>query len=182
MNRYTFEQNRHNYIYYERQKGSLCARHCLNNIVQGSFFNTKNLEDISSHCQDQEAQLIHGTNLKRYPEISNKNINAVNGKDGNYSIQVIDKALGIHGLTIQRIELRDLYGGNVKACTCFLINGRQHWFCLRQIHGEWFYFNSTKGYPYRMSTQEHVLTFLFTVMEQKQYNVWCVIGDFQEIK
>ncbi len=34
------------YVYHEQQQSALCARHCLNNLLQGPFFTEFNLSQI----------------------------------------------------------------------------------------------------------------------------------------
>ena len=36
-------------IYHEKQIGSLCAVHCLNNVVQGPYFNEVAMGEIGQH-------------------------------------------------------------------------------------------------------------------------------------
>eukprot|EP00075_Anas_platyrhynchos_P022781 XP_027312034.1 ataxin-3-like [Anas platyrhynchos] len=41
-------------IFHERQEGSLCAQHCLNNLLQGEYFSPVELSSIAQQLDEEE--------------------------------------------------------------------------------------------------------------------------------
>ena len=63
--------------------------------------------------------------------------------DGNYSIQVLAKALERHKLLIESVDAKinkqeDLSGENG-----FICNSQAHWFSIRKANNVWYNLNST---------------------------------------
>nr|VZI40756.1 unnamed protein product [Spirometra erinaceieuropaei] len=48
-------------IYHEKQQGSFCAQHCLNNLLQGEYFNAGDLADIAHQLDVQERAALGQT-------------------------------------------------------------------------------------------------------------------------
>jgi len=47
-------------IYHEKQFGSLCGQHCLNNLLQGPYFTGVYLADIACELDQAEKALLGG--------------------------------------------------------------------------------------------------------------------------
>ncbi|KAJ8866382.1 hypothetical protein PR048_032225 [Dryococelus australis] len=41
-------------IFHEKQEGSLCAQHCLNALLQGSYFTPVDLAELAQQMDDEE--------------------------------------------------------------------------------------------------------------------------------
>uniref|UniRef100_A0A3Q0T312 ubiquitinyl hydrolase 1 n=1 Tax=Amphilophus citrinellus TaxID=61819 RepID=A0A3Q0T312_AMPCI len=41
-------------IFHEKQEGSLCAQHCLNNLLQGEYFTPVDLSSIAQQLDEEE--------------------------------------------------------------------------------------------------------------------------------
>uniref|UniRef100_A0A8C1ZC48 ubiquitinyl hydrolase 1 n=1 Tax=Cyprinus carpio TaxID=7962 RepID=A0A8C1ZC48_CYPCA len=41
-------------IFHEKQEGSLCAQHCLNNLLQGEYFSPVELSSIAEQLDEEE--------------------------------------------------------------------------------------------------------------------------------
>ncbi|NP_001158246.1 ataxin-3 isoform b [Homo sapiens] len=41
-------------IFHEKQEGSLCAQHCLNNLLQGEYFSPVELSSIAHQLDEEE--------------------------------------------------------------------------------------------------------------------------------
>uniref|UniRef100_A0A8C1YBL5 ubiquitinyl hydrolase 1 n=1 Tax=Cyprinus carpio TaxID=7962 RepID=A0A8C1YBL5_CYPCA len=41
-------------IFHEKQEGSLCAQHCLNNLLQGEYFSPVELSSIAQQLDEEE--------------------------------------------------------------------------------------------------------------------------------
>uniref|UniRef100_A0A2K5RJ12 ubiquitinyl hydrolase 1 n=1 Tax=Cebus imitator TaxID=2715852 RepID=A0A2K5RJ12_CEBIM len=42
------------FIFHEKQEGSLCAQHCLNNLLQGEYFSPVELASIAHQLDEEE--------------------------------------------------------------------------------------------------------------------------------
>ena len=65
----------------------LCGLHCINALLQGPIFDEVSLSQIAIQLDQEERQLMGGENSHMFAESSNV------ANDGNYSIQVLSKAL-----------------------------------------------------------------------------------------
>ena len=45
-------------IYHEKQESALCGVHCLNNLLQGSYFNASDLAEIAQDIDASEKSLM----------------------------------------------------------------------------------------------------------------------------
>uniref|UniRef100_A0A8C6WIS3 ubiquitinyl hydrolase 1 n=1 Tax=Neogobius melanostomus TaxID=47308 RepID=A0A8C6WIS3_9GOBI len=43
-------------IFHEKQEGSLCAQHCLNNLLQGEYFTPVDLSSIAHQLDEEERE------------------------------------------------------------------------------------------------------------------------------
>ena len=48
------------WIYHEKQESKLCGQHCLNNLLQGSYFTAPDLADIAQSLDESERRLLDG--------------------------------------------------------------------------------------------------------------------------
>jgi len=87
------------YIYHETQVAALCGVHCLNNLLQGNVFNEIDLMMIAREIDDTERRVMMemGSDTKDFLRFMSEDSGNVSD-EGNYSIQVLTKALDVWGL------------------------------------------------------------------------------------
>ena len=70
--------------------------------------------------------------------------------DGNYGVQVLQKALSIYGANLKLLKKRQaisyVEGGN-NTVEALIFNSSTHWYAIRKIDGIWFNLNSTNALP-----------------------------------
>ncbi|PFH51500.1 hypothetical protein AMATHDRAFT_2957 [Amanita thiersii Skay4041] len=142
-------QDLSSFIYHERQQqgSALCAQHALNNLLQGNYFSAPELSVIAQNLDMLELS---------YRGISEPGGSTNMDDTGFFSVQVIENALKVWGLSLVRWrgeEMR-LYHDRPHCQLAFILNLEQHWFTLRRfghaepdIHndtgdGHWFNLNS----------------------------------------
>ena len=127
------------YVYFEKQSDDrLCGLHCLNNLLQGPYLDVITLSEIGIELDKLEKELtgVHSQN-----NVDN---------DGNFGIQVLQKALSLYGVNVELLKKRQaisyIEGGknNVEA---LIFNSSTHWYSIRRINGIWFDLNSTNTSP-----------------------------------
>lgn len=141
-------------IYHEKQQpGSmLCAQHALNSLLQGNYFTAPDLSDIARNLDTLEEQYDH----------SNTGNSSHNMDDtGFFSIQVLENALSVWGLTLTRWRREEMrpFQHHPHTQLAFILNLDQHWFTLRRFgpafpnidddpgDGHWFNLNSSLSSP-----------------------------------
>ena len=142
-------------LYHERQVAALCGCHCLNNLLQGPYFNEIDLGEIAQDLDRKEQALMmeagNTAEARAFMQQESSNV----GLDGNFSIQVLNAALErSHGLTLEdtrRPENRN-YMVRPETQNAFLLNRSAHWYCLRKIDNVWYQCNSTQPAPVKEST------------------------------
>lgn len=167
-------------IYFERQVAGLCAVHCINALLQGNFFTAMDLADIAREFDALErAQMLeHGADtpdaIKFLAEDSG-NLAA----DGNFSVQVLEKALVPFGLELQRVPAatqqgRELLRQAAATQEAFIANQGEHWLTQRKIGDDWWNLNSLLDAPQHMSPF-YVETYLHSLVDQG-YDLFVVKG------
>ena len=126
-------------VYFEKQSNDrLCGLHCLNNLLQAPLLDIVTLSEIGIELDRIESQLtgVHSQN----------NV----GDDGNYNVQVLQKALNTFGADLKLLKKRQaisyVEGGNNNV-EALIFNSSSHWFSIRKINGIWFNLNSTNELP-----------------------------------
>ena len=126
-------------VYFEKQSDDrLCGLHCLNNLLQGPYLDVITLSEIGIQLDKIEQELtgVHSQN-----NVDN---------DGNFGIQVLQKALKLYGVTLDLLKRRQAINyieqgaNNVEA---LIFNSSTHWYSIRRINGIWFNLNSTNSSP-----------------------------------
>ncbi|TFY51347.1 hypothetical protein EVJ58_g10617, partial [Rhodofomes roseus] len=169
-------------IYHERQEpGSmLCAQHALNSLLQGAYFSAPDLSTIARELDEQEAH---------YDEDNNGQTSTNMDDTGFFSVQVMERALQVWGLTLVRWRSERLrpYQEHPHAQIAFVLNLEQHWYTLRRFGetspnpelnvahsvGHWFNLNSFLERPEWISK-----TYLGMVLQQAEadgYSVFAVV-------
>jgi ataxin-3 len=157
-------------IYHEKQIGSLCAVHCINNLLQNGMFNEIQLGEVANGLDQQERAAMGGTSLER----ESANVRA----DGFFSVQVIFAALQNVGLTCTPIgsEHAKEALSDPTYEKAFICNRSEHWFSIRKLGNFWFDLNSTKPTPSLIS--DLYLTMYMSQVRDQGYSVFVVRGNF----
>ncbi|KAM6171756.1 ataxin-3 isoform 2-T2 [Erethizon dorsatum] len=153
-------------IFHEKQEGSLCAQHCLNNLLQGEYFSPVELSSIA-HQLDEEERM-------RMAE------GGVTSEDYRTFLQVISNALKVWGLELilfnspeyQRLRIDPI---NEKS---FICNYKEHWFTVRKLGKQWFNLNSLLTGPELIS--DTYLALFLAQLQQEGYSIFVVKGDLPD--
>jgi ataxin-3 len=131
-------------IYHEKQDSALCGQHCLNNLLQESYFTSVDLANIAEELDECEKVLNASSPSKTSFESANVD------ESGNFSVQVLKIALSrFHG-----IELVSWTGQEARENitdptleVAFVINYMSHWYTIRKINMNWWNLDSLKLFP-----------------------------------
>ncbi|XP_056372074.1 ataxin-3 [Oenanthe melanoleuca] len=168
-------------IFHERQEGSLCAQHCLNNLLQGEYFSPVELSSIAQQLDEEERMRMAegGVSSEEYRTFLQQP--SVNMDDsGFFSIQVISNALKVWGLELilfnspeyQRLGIDPI---NEKS---FICNYKEHWFTVRKLGKQWFNLNSLLMGPELIS--DTYLALFLAQLQQEGYSIFVVKGDLPD--
>ncbi|XP_019407972.1 PREDICTED: ataxin-3 isoform X1 [Crocodylus porosus] len=186
-------------IFHERQEGSLCAQHCLNNLLQGEYFSPVELSFIAQQLDEEERMRMAegGMSSEEYrtflqycslittsvffPILHLEQQPSGNMDDsGFFSIQVISNALKVWGLELilfnspeyQRLGIDPI---NEKS---FICNYKEHWFTVRKLGKQWFNLNSLLTGPELIS--DTYLALFLAQLQQEGYSIFVVKGDLPD--
>jgi ataxin-3 len=143
------------YIYHEKQVAGLCGVHCLNTLLQGSYFTEVDLANIALEMDRREKQLMMemGTDTADFLKFMAEDSGNV-ADNGDYSIQVLQKALAdgwdLKCIPVTSPEGRDALGNPLKE-DAFICNLSDHWFTIRKIGKKWYNLNSLLDNPQELS-------------------------------
>ncbi|KFW76025.1 Ataxin-3, partial [Manacus vitellinus] len=163
------------------QEGSLCAQHCLNNLLQGEYFSPVELSSIAQQLDEEERMRMAegGVSSEEYRTFLQQP--SVNMDDsGFFSIQVISNALKVWGLELilfnspeyQRLGIDPI---NEKS---FICNYKEHWFTVRKLGKQWFNLNSLLMGPELIS--DTYLALFLAQLQQEGYSIFVVKGDLPD--
>eukprot|EP00242_Pyramimonas_sp_CCMP2087_P016550 CAMPEP_0198204212 /NCGR_PEP_ID=MMETSP1445-20131203/7599_1 /TAXON_ID=36898 /ORGANISM="Pyramimonas sp., Strain CCMP2087" /LENGTH=703 /DNA_ID=CAMNT_0043875981 /DNA_START=116 /DNA_END=2227 /DNA_ORIENTATION=- len=157
-------------LYHEKQLRSLCAVHCMNNLVQGPYFDEVYLVEVAHGLDAQKRVALGGAWLEGQA--------SGNAREDGFSVQVIQEALSRQGLSCIPISAESARGALTEPCTekGFILNRNEHWFALRRLGSFWFDFNSTQPVPELLSKTE-----LSNFLEEKVrlgYSIFPVRGNY----
>jgi ataxin-3 len=152
-------------IYHERQISQLCGVHALNTLLQGPFFSASDLGAIAQELDAEERSLLGGT-----AGTSSENV----AEDGNFSIQVLSRALSVFDLTAVSLS-----HPNEGACRenpaselGFIANLELHWFSLRKVNSTWWNLNSMASSPRKIG--EFYLSAFLDQLKAEGYSIFVV--------
>lgn len=168
-------------IFHEKQEGSLCAQHCLNNLLQGEYFTPVDLSSIAHQLDEEERMRMAegGMASEEYRTFLQQPSGNMDDS-GFFSIQVISNALGVWGLELilfnspeyQRLMINPI---NEKA---FICNYKEHWFTIRKLGQQWFNLNSLLTGPELIS--DTYLALFLAQLQQEGYSIFVVQGNLPE--
>jgi ataxin-3 len=92
-------------LYHEVQESRLCAVHCVNAVLQGPYFSEVDLASMAQDLDQQEQQVMleSGAGSSHYLNFMAEGSSNV-AADGNFSIQVLNRALEIWSLQCISLE------------------------------------------------------------------------------
>ncbi|XP_037790897.1 ataxin-3-like isoform X1 [Penaeus monodon] len=167
-------------IYHEKQDGLLCAQHCLNNLLQGQYFNAVDLAEIAQEMDQAEQRHMaefgmQTEDFRRFMEQPSVNMDDT----GMFSVQVITSALKLWDLTLVPYEsssnLAQKARGNPTDQQAYICNFKEHWLTMRKLGYQWFNLNSQLPFPEPISD-----TYLALFLKQLQhdgYSIFVVEGS-----
>uniref|UniRef100_A0A2K5MRI6 ubiquitinyl hydrolase 1 n=1 Tax=Cercocebus atys TaxID=9531 RepID=A0A2K5MRI6_CERAT len=167
--------------FHEKQEGSLCAQHCLNNLLQGEYFSPVELSSIA-HQLDEEERMrmaeggVTSEDYRTFLQQPSGNMD----DSGFFSIQVISNALKVWGLELilfnspeyQRLRIDPI---NERS---FICNYKEHWFTVRKLGKQWFNLNSLLTGPELIS--DTYLALFLAQLQQEGYSIFVVKGDLPD--
>uniref|UniRef100_A0A2K5F648 ubiquitinyl hydrolase 1 n=1 Tax=Aotus nancymaae TaxID=37293 RepID=A0A2K5F648_AOTNA len=138
------------FIFHEKQEGSLCAQHCLNNLFQGEYFSPVELAS-TAHQLDEEERMrmaeggVSSEDYRAFLQQPSGNMDDT----GFFSIQVIINALKFWGLDVILLNspAYQKLGINPINERSFICNYEQHWFTIRKFGKLWFNLDSLLAGP-----------------------------------
>uniref|UniRef100_A0A8C2ZBD6 ubiquitinyl hydrolase 1 n=1 Tax=Cyclopterus lumpus TaxID=8103 RepID=A0A8C2ZBD6_CYCLU len=132
-------------IFHEKQEGSLCAQHCLNNLLQGEYFTPVDLSSIAHQLDEEERMRMAegGMASEEYRTFLQQPSGNMDDS-GFFSIQVISNALRVWGLELILFNSREYQSLMINPINekAFICNYKEHWFTIRKLGQQWFNLNS----------------------------------------
>lgn len=157
-------------IFHEKQEGSLCGQHCLNNLLQGAYFSAVDLADLASQLDETERSHLG-------PNSSSTSHNM--DDSGYFSIQVLQKALEIWNIYLfpfkssrpEAVAARN----DAHSQKAYICNFQDHWFSIRKIGSQWFNLNSMNSGPELIS--DTYLSLFLAQLQTDGYSIFVVSGN-----
>lgn len=153
-------------LYLERQEKANCGLHCVNNLLQGPFFDEACFRMVAAKLDEKEQELTDGSGLD--------NGNAL--RDGWFNVQVMQAVLLWIGYDMVPFHAWTVAVDNKDSA--YILNKKEHWFALRRINQEWFELNSFYERP-RVYTEAEIRMKVCSAAREG-YSVFVVRGDFPE--
>ncbi|XP_059375720.1 ataxin-3 [Carassius carassius] len=168
-------------IFHEKQEGSLCAQHCLNNLLQGEYFSPVELSSIAQQLDEEERVRMAegGVQTEEYRTFLQQPSGNMDDS-GFFSIQVISNALGVWGLEIILFNSREYQQLQINPIheKAFICNYKEHWFTVRKLGQQWFNLNSLLTGPELIS--DTYLALFLAQLQQEGYCIFVIRGSLPE--
>lgn len=158
------------------QESKLCGVHCINTVLQGPFFSEVDLAAMAADLDRRELQMVMDSGVASQELMGGSSSNVA--LDGNFSIQVLAKALDIWDLKLISLEAHDAQQAKVNPQQedAFICHLQDHWFTIRKVGGEWYNFNSLYPAP------EHLSNFYLSAylgsLQSAGWSIFVVRGNF----
>jgi ataxin-3 len=141
------------------------------------MFTAVDLAQLASELDELERQVLiegadgrtDGAELLSFLAQDSSNV----AEDGNYSIQVLQRALQPFQLELERASPRE--AASLDRCTAFIANQGEHWLCQRRIGNDWWNLNSLLDAPQFLS-RFYVEAYLASLVDQG-YDLFVVRGE-----
>ncbi|KJE94652.1 ataxin-3 [Capsaspora owczarzaki ATCC 30864] len=164
-------------VFHEQQQGALCAQHCLNAMLQGSYFSAVDLADIARQLDAAELSAMaeggYSRELAKFARQGSSNMD----DSGFFSIQVITQALNVWGIKCVPFMSEDAVDARRDPTheQGFICNRRQHWFSIRRFGPHWANLDSTlKGPNFITGTY---LTLFLNQLQSDGYSIFVIRGN-----
>ncbi|CAK6957017.1 ataxin-3 [Scomber scombrus] len=168
-------------IFHEKQEGSLCAQHCLNNLLQGEYFTPVDLSSIAHQLDEEERMRMAegGMGSEEYRTFLQQPSGNMDDS-GFFSIQVISNALGVWGLELILFNSREYQSLMINPINekAFICNYKEHWFTIRKLGQQWFNLNSLLTGPELIS--DTYLALFLAQLQQEGYSIFVIRGNLPE--
>ncbi|KAM9294377.1 ataxin-3 [Gastrophryne carolinensis] len=168
-------------IFHEKQEGSLCAQHCLNNLLQGEYFSPVELSSIAMQLDEQERMRMAegGVQTAEYRTFMQQPSGNMDDS-GFFSIQVISDALRVWGLELILFNSPEYQTLGIDPINehAFICNYKEHWFTVRKLGKQWFNLNSLLTGPELIS--DTYLALFLAQLQQEGYSIFVVKGDLPD--
>ncbi|XP_052010295.1 ataxin-3-like [Xyrauchen texanus] len=168
-------------IFHEKQEGSLCAQHCLNNLLQGEYFSPVELSSIAHQLDEEERMRMAegGVQSEEYRTFLQQPSGNMDDS-GFFSIQVISNALGVWGLEIVLFNSREYQQLRIDPINekAFICNYKEHWFTVRKLGQQWFNLNSLLTGPELIS--DTYLALFLAQLQQEGYSIFVICGNLPD--
>ncbi|XP_053331211.1 ataxin-3 isoform X2 [Spea bombifrons] len=168
-------------IFHEKQEGSLCAQHCLNNLLQGEYFSPVELSSIAMQLDEQERMRMAegGLTSEEYRTFMQQPSGNMDDS-GFFSIQVISDALRVWGLELILFNSPEYQNLGIDPINerAFICNYKEHWFTVRKLGKQWFNLNSLLTGPELIS--DTYLALFLAQLQQEGYSIFVVKGDLPD--
>lgn len=135
----------------------MCGVHSVNALLQGPIFDEIKMSQIGLALDKEEQELLGGGSAGAQARFDMDKQNLREGmtssnvaNDGNFSIQVIQRALEQFGKIKCIPILQEDVAKTIKDyCDeeAYICNSKDHWLTIRKIHGVWYNLNSTNWMP-----------------------------------
>uniref|UniRef100_A0A8D1TKZ2 ubiquitinyl hydrolase 1 n=1 Tax=Sus scrofa TaxID=9823 RepID=A0A8D1TKZ2_PIG len=167
-------------IYHGIQEGSLCAQHCLNNLLQGEYFSPVELSSIAHQLDEEERMRMAEGGVTSEDYRTFLQVLTVNSLNHIFFVGVISNALKVWGLELilfnspeyQRLRIDPI---NERS---FICNYKEHWFTVRKLGKQWFNLNSLLTGPELIS--DTYLALFLAQLQQEGYSIFVVKGDLPD--
>ncbi|KAF6160945.1 hypothetical protein GIB67_007586 [Kingdonia uniflora] len=169
-------------LYHESQVAKLCALHTVNTVLQGPVFTVVDFEELASDLDREERRmLLEGgggltDDFLRFNSEESHNVSM----DGDFSIQVLQKALEVWDLEVIPLGNPTAETGHINTDEeiAFICHWQDHWFSIRKVNGEWYNFNSLNAAPMYLS-KFHVSAYIDS-LKGAGWSIFTVRGKFIE--
>ncbi|KAI3771290.1 hypothetical protein L6452_02451 [Arctium lappa] len=165
-------------LYHEVQESKLCAVHCVNTVLQGPFFSEFDLAALASDLDRREHQMmLEGPAVSGGDAfLSEESYNV--SMDGDFSIQVLQKALEVWDLQVIPLHSPVAEPAQVdpELENAFICHLQDHWFCIRKVNGEWYNFDSLYAAPEHLS--KFYLSAYLDTLKGFGWSIFLVRGNF----
>ncbi|KAI3676322.1 hypothetical protein L1987_85928 [Smallanthus sonchifolius] len=165
-------------LYHEVQESKLCAVHCVNTVLQGPFFSEFDLAALASDLDRREQQMMLEGSAATGGDafLSEASFNV--SMDGDFSIQVLQKALEVWDLQVIPLHSPVAEPAQVdpELENAFICHLQDHWFCIRKVNGEWYNFDSLYAAPEHLS--KFYLSAYLDTLKGFGWSIFLVRGSF----
>lgn len=159
----------------------LCGLHCVNNLLQGPYFQARDLARMADSLDSQEHDLLDDTERSKGGIGTHNALRCQSGActdGGFFNVQVLSLALGQLSLELlpsRHPEAKDEMKDIPNASEAFVCQRWDHWFAVRRIGMNWWNVNSTLPRPILVSPDE--LSVSLTELDRDGHCIFLIRGS-----